>query len=228
MLGSSKESSNMQSLNFTTPCNRLALLVNPKPQQPIKYFPVFTWNRVGNRTSAEASNSRQLVWLNVVQEQEGGGSVRGGAGHIVLVFPKPGEMQHRRSSSQAQGYLSPFLLWSHSPAGRPPASGDFPANTKQINHLSLTSPFRWGAEIVSHLLPALGRAAMTASQRPDKNLPSSNASNYPSLKAVQKLLAPTLRSPTACDRHGASKTRQVKNAPESPLPHYSPLQLLWQ
>lgn len=130
MLGSSKESSNMQSLNFTTPCNRLALLVNPKPQQPIKYFPVFTWNRVGNRTSAEASNSRQLVWLNVVQEQEGGGSVRGGAGHIVLVFPKPGEMQHRRSSSQAQGYLSPFLLWSHSPAGRPPASGDFPSQHK--------------------------------------------------------------------------------------------------
>lgn len=114
MLGSSKESSNMQSLNFTTPCNRLALLVNPKRQQPIKYFPVFTWNRVGNRTSAEASNSRQLVWLNVVQEQEGGGSVRGGAGRIVLVFPKPGEMRHCRSSSQAQGYLSPFLLWSTS------------------------------------------------------------------------------------------------------------------
>lgn len=120
MLGSSKESRNMQALNFTTSWNRLALPVNPECQQPIKYFPVFTWNILENRRSAEASTSRQLVWLKAVQERKGGSSLRRGVEHVTLEFPALSETHHCRRCSRLWGYLSPFLLpaRSHSSAGR--------------------------------------------------------------------------------------------------------------
>lgn len=130
MLGSSKESRNMQSLNFTTSWNRLALPVNPECQQPIKYFPVFTWNILGNR-SAEAPTSRQLVWLNIAREREVGSSLKRRVEHVVPEFPTVGHSSRNshphRHSSRLQDYLSPFLLhaWSHSSAGRQPVSGHF-------------------------------------------------------------------------------------------------------
>lgn len=144
---SSKESRNIQALNFTTSWNRLALPVNPECQQPIKYFPVFTSNILGNGITAEASTSRQSVWLNTAQER-GGSSLRKEVEHLALEFPTLGHpsrnSHHCRCSFRLQGYLCPFLLpaRSHSSAGRQAATGCFPSQHKADQPIKLKSPFR--------------------------------------------------------------------------------------
>lgn len=69
---------------------------------------------------------------------------------------------------------------------------------------------------------------MTASHRPDKkNLSSTQCISLSSLKAVQKVFVPALKSPTtSAGAQGASKPAHC--SAESPLPHYSSFQLLWQ